>query len=121
MPDPDAQRSLAGLVLDPSRTLRSEGKLPPSSSAASSGSDALITADQEARLAASIREETDPDVRADLVTILDALRPKPPDGSLDLQATQPHVPSQRLTPIQTPDSTTRNPASQSHDLDYVQP
>jgi len=80
IPDPDAQRSLAGLVLDPSRdpTLRRQTTAQLVRSIRRFGR--LVTADQEARLITAIREETDPGVREDLMTILRALRPVPPAG-----------------------------------------
>ena len=60
LPDPDAQRSLAALVLDPSRdpTLRRQAAAQLVRSIQRFGR--LITADQEARLAATIREENQP-------------------------------------------------------------
>ena len=78
LPDPDAQRGLADLVLDPSRPpdLRSEAaallvrsirRFKP-----------LITARQEVRLAATLDEEIDDGVRAGLVAVLAALKPAAP-------------------------------------------
>jgi hypothetical protein len=75
LPDPDAQRSLAAVVLDPSRppALRSQvagllvgsiRKFKP-----------LVTARQEARFAAALDEESDPTVRAGIAAVLAALRP----------------------------------------------
>jgi HEAT repeats len=81
LPDPDAQRSLAALVLDPSRdpALRSQTAAQLVRSIRRFGP--LITADQEKRLAASLGEETNPDVLSSLGTVLDALVRKQPDGS----------------------------------------
>jgi HEAT repeat protein len=78
VPEPDAQRSLADLVLDPSQ--------PPAIRIQSASQlvrniqrfGRLITADQETRLTATVREETDPDTRASLLMILRALLPAPP-------------------------------------------
>ncbi len=78
LPDPDAQRGLADLVLDPSRApdLRSEvaallvrsiRRFKP-----------LLTARQEARLADTLNEETDPGVQSGLAAILAALKPTVP-------------------------------------------
>lgn len=77
VPNADAQRRLAGLTLDPSRdvTLRRQSATQLLRSIRRFGR--LITADQEAQLIASIRETANPDVRTDLLTILNALRPAP--------------------------------------------
>jgi hypothetical protein len=80
VPDPDAQRSLAEVALDPSRTpaLRSRAAVQLVRSIRRFGR--LVTAHQEARLATTLREETNPDVRASLMDIVRALRPTPPTG-----------------------------------------
>ena len=77
VPNADAQRRLAGLTLDPSRdvTLRRQSATQLLRSIRRFGR--LITADQEAQLIASIRETANPDVRTDLMTILNTLRPTP--------------------------------------------
>ncbi len=81
VPDPDAQRSLADLVLDPSQdpSLRSQTAAQIVRSIQQFGP--LISADQEKRLAASLRDETNPAVIASLGKVLDALIRKQPDGS----------------------------------------
>ena len=81
VPDPDAQRSLADLVLDPSQdpSLRSQTAAQVVRSIQQFGP--LISADQEKRLAASLRDETNPAVVASLGKVLDALIRKHPDGS----------------------------------------
>lgn len=81
VPDPDAQRSLADLVLDPSLdpALRSQTAIQLVRSIQHFGP--LISADQEKRLSASLGEETNPDVLASLKTVVDALIRKQPDGS----------------------------------------
>jgi HEAT repeat protein len=81
VPDPDAQRSLADLVLDPSQdpSLRSQTAAQIVRSIQQFGP--LISADQEKRLAASLRDETNPVVMASLGKVLDALMHKQPDGS----------------------------------------
>ncbi len=78
LPDPDAQRSLFDVVLDPSRPsdLRSEAaallvrsirRFKP-----------LITARQESRLAANLDQELDPNVRSGMEAIVAAMKPKAP-------------------------------------------
>ena len=64
LPDPDAQRSLADVVLDPSQTpaIRKQSASKLVHSIQRFGR--LITADQEAKLVTTIREETDPEARA---------------------------------------------------------
>ena len=87
MPEPDAQRSLADVVLDPSQ--------PPAIRKQSASQlvhnirrfGRLITADQEARLTTTLREETDPEVRASLLTIFRALLPAPPVSSAQTSCT----------------------------------
>jgi HEAT repeat protein len=77
LPDPSAQRSLADLVLDPSRPsairaaaaallVRSIRRFKP-----------LITARQEARIAAALDAEADPAVQAGLAAVVAALKPVP--------------------------------------------
>jgi HEAT repeat protein len=79
--DPDAQRSLADVVLDPSRpsAIRKQSASELVHSIQQFGR--LITASQETRLATIIREETDPEVHNSLLAILRALIPVPPLGS----------------------------------------
>jgi hypothetical protein len=78
VPDPDAQRSLADVVLDPSRvpSIRKQSASELVHSIQRFGR--LITASQEARLNTVIREESDPEVRASLLSILRALIATPP-------------------------------------------
>jgi hypothetical protein len=73
VPDPDAQRSLADVVLDPSKApaIRKQTAAELVRSIRRFGR--LITAGQESRLSTMLREETDPDARASLLTILRAL------------------------------------------------
>lgn len=76
--DPDAQRSLADVILDPSQSslIRRQSASELVYSIQRFGR--LITASQEARLATLIREETDPEVRGSLLAILRALVPAQP-------------------------------------------
>jgi HEAT repeats len=82
VPEPDAQRSLANVVLDPSQpsAIRKESASQLVHNIRRFGR--LITADQEARLITTLREETDPDARASLLTILRALLPASPVSSV---------------------------------------
>jgi len=107
IPDHDAQRSLAGLALDPSRdpTLRRQTAAQLVRSIRRFGR--LVTAGQEARLVAAVREETDPDVREDLQMILRALRPVPPAGSA--RTPRAPVPAGSPTPVQAPPTTPSAP------------
>jgi hypothetical protein len=100
LPDPDAQRSLATLVLDPSRdsTLRRQAATQLVRSIQRFGR--LITADQEARLATIIREENHPDVLAELITIFRTLRPSPTPSLARLP--RPLAPTESPAPVQTP-------------------
>jgi hypothetical protein len=73
LPDIEAQRSLADVVLDPSRpaTLRKQSATELVRSIQRFGP--LISVDQEARLASILREQDDADVNVELMTIVRAL------------------------------------------------
>ena len=75
VPDPDAQRSLMALVLDPAQgpAIRQQSASQVVHSIRRFGP--LVTAGQEAQLMTSVREELNPDMRAELVKIVRALRP----------------------------------------------
>ena len=77
VPDPDAQRSLADVVLDPSRAalLRTQTAADLVRSIQRFGR--LMSADQEARLASMVRAEDDPDIHAALLSIVRALTAGP--------------------------------------------
>ena len=98
LPDPNAQRSLADVVLDPSQTpaIRKQSASKLVHSIQRFGR--LITANQEAKLLTTIREETDPETRATLLTILRALSPIPP-----VHSSRPlplAIPDESSTPLQ---------------------
>ena len=80
VPVVDAQRSLADIVLNPSRPPRCDGR-PPRTSRNIKQFGPLMSADQEARLASLIRDEDDPDIQAELSLIVRALTGRP--GLLD--------------------------------------
>jgi HEAT repeat protein len=75
IPDASAQRTLASVVLDPSRDalIRRQSTVQLVQSIQRFGR--LITAAQEAHLATALREETDQNARAELMTVVRALRP----------------------------------------------
>jgi HEAT repeat protein len=81
VPDPDAQRSLAAVVLDPSQP--SEIRKQSASQLAHSIKrfGPLVSAHQEFRLAATVAEETDPNLRTELLAVVRALRRTPRLGS----------------------------------------
>jgi hypothetical protein len=81
IPDPSAQRSLAAVVLDPSGNpaLRKQAATALVHSIQQFGR--LVTAEQEAHLAASLNQPDDAGLSADLLTIFRALRPAPPASS----------------------------------------
>ena len=93
LPDPDAQRSLAGLVLDSSRPalLRRQSATELVHSVERFGP--LLSAQQEASLVPTARQEDDPDVRASLEAVVRALRratrsagsPAPPPAPVPAQ------------------------------------
>jgi HEAT repeat protein len=97
IPDPDAQRSLAAVVLDPSRStdLRTEAAGQLIHSIQRFGR--LITAHQEARFAQMVEEESDLNVRTAVRTVIKALQ-RPSRRGLN-QPTAPVVaPARRQTP-----------------------
>jgi HEAT repeat protein len=100
VPDPDAQRSLANLVLDPSKAPDIRRLTAAQLVRSIQRFGRLVSADHEARLARSLREETDPDVRADLITLLRVLLPSPP-ASLP-QPPAPPVPATAPAPMHAP-------------------
>jgi hypothetical protein len=77
LPDPDAQRSLAGLVLDPSQPTESRKQSAAQLVRSIKRFGPLVSANQEFRLAGSIREETDAEVRTELLAIVRTLRHSP--------------------------------------------
>jgi len=94
LPDPDAQRSLLDLVLDPSRPpqLRSEAaallvrsirRFKP-----------LITGRQEVRLANALDEEIDPGIRSGMAAILATMKPTAPSSAASVRP----LPRTRITP-----------------------
>jgi len=78
VPDPSAQRSLADLILDPSRPvgLRKDSIGELVRSIRQFGP--LVTAAQEARLASMVREEGDSELGTALETVIRTLRPAKP-------------------------------------------
>jgi hypothetical protein len=74
LPDPDAQRSLAALVLDPSRPPALRSQVAGLLAGSIRKFKPLVTARQEARFAAARDEERDPTVQAAIAAVLDALR-----------------------------------------------
>jgi hypothetical protein len=95
VPDPDAQRSLAELILDPSRPmpLRKGSTTELIRSIKQFGR--LISATQEARFASLVRAEEDAELRADLEAVVRALRPAQTKTGLK-------QPTTGLTPAQAP-------------------
>ena len=107
VPNPDAQRSLADLVFDPSQAPAIRKQCASELVRSIRRFGRLITADQEAKLAMAIREETDPEARADLLTILRALIPTP-QVRLPKPPT-PAIPAESSAPVQTNPAMTTTP------------
>lgn len=99
VPDPDAQRSLLALILDPSRSAAIHKQTALQLVRSIQRFGPLVTADQEARLMTSLREETDPEARANLITIVRALRPRVSATSAKKPAIV--VPAASSRPVQT--------------------
>jgi hypothetical protein len=110
VPNPDAQRTLADVALDPSQApaIRKQSATELVRSIRRYGR--LITADQEAKLAAILREETDPEARSNLLTIFHALIPASPTQLP--KPFIPPVPGESSAPVQTTPSTVITPPTQ---------
>jgi hypothetical protein len=78
IPDPDAQRSLADLLLDPSRPADLRAQVAPLLVRSIRRFKPLLTARQEVRLAQTLDEEIDPGVRSGVFAVLEALKPAVP-------------------------------------------
>jgi hypothetical protein len=107
VPDPDAQRSLAAVVLDPSQPLDLRKQTASRLVLSIKRFGPLISAYQESRLAATVREETDPNLRTELLAVVSALRREPQAGTQE----NPPLPEPATPPagIDTPAPTTPQP------------
>jgi hypothetical protein len=74
IPDPDAQRSLAAVVLDPSRGTDLRTKAASELSRSIHQFGPLITAHQEARFAHMVEEESDLNIQNAVRTVIEALQ-----------------------------------------------
>ena len=100
LPDPDAQRSLAAVLLDPSQPpeIRKQSAFQLIRSIKRFGP--LVSTYQEFRLAASVGEEIDLDLRTQLLAVVRALRRSPLAGS---QKNPPiSMPVTRSAGVETP-------------------
>lgn len=108
IPDPDAQRSLADIVLDPSRAPLIRKKSASELVHSIKRFGPLITRSQESRLTNAMREETDLEVRSSLLEILRVLVPLSPDRSPKYRAVAVPVDSSMsekpapVTPVNQP-------------------
>jgi hypothetical protein len=91
LPNPNAQRSLAAFVLDPSRATAERRQVIAPLSRSIQRFGPLVTAEQEAQLSRAIDGEDDPDMRADLLTVFRLLRRTPSAGTG--RAPRPPVPA----------------------------
>jgi len=78
VPNPDAQQSLADVVLDPSRSVEHRRTSASQLARSIQRFGPLVSADQEAQLAAEFRAEADPQFRTALETVIGALRAQSP-------------------------------------------
>jgi HEAT repeat protein len=78
VPNPDAQQSLADVVLDPSRPVDFRRTCASELARSIQRFGALVSAGQEAQLAAEARTEADPQFRTALGTVIAALRAQSP-------------------------------------------
>jgi hypothetical protein len=78
VPNPDAQRSLADVVLDPARPAELRRTSASQLARSIHHFGPLVSADQEARLAAGFQAEADPEFKAALGTVLSGLRAQSP-------------------------------------------
>jgi len=103
VPDANAQRGLADLLLDPSKqaSLRLSAAAQLARSLQRFGP--LVAADQEAKLAAALDQERDPTLRNALATVVGALRPKRASSGLRLrQYEAPPTPNAPAQPAPAP-------------------
>jgi hypothetical protein len=92
VPSSDAQQSLADVVLDPSRPIEFRRTSASQLARSVRRFGPLVSADQEAQLAAEFRSETDPQFRTGLGTVIAALRaqsPTPAPATRPGQSTRP--------------------------------
>ncbi len=94
LPDPDAQRSLFDLLLDPSRPSELRSEVAALLARSIKRFKPLITARQEARLEGLIDEELDPAVRAGMAAILAAMKSTTPSSAISVRP----LPRTRITP-----------------------
>lgn len=100
VPDPNAQRGLADVVLDPSKPaplrLSAAGQLARSLQRFGP----LVAADQEAKLVAAYRQASDPTLQSALAAVLGALRPKAAQSGQRLEEFRvlPVPPGEQATP-----------------------
>ncbi len=78
IPHPNAQRALADVLLDPSRTPEFRGQVAKALVASIDTFGALVSADQEARLTEALRVEAGSPVAGDLTRVTQALSRKTP-------------------------------------------
>jgi len=78
VPNSDAQQSLADVVLDPSRSVEHRRTSASQLARSIQRFGPLVSADQEAQLAAEFRAEADPQFRTALGTVIGALRAQSP-------------------------------------------
>jgi HEAT repeat protein len=107
IPDPDAQRSLAGLVLDPSQPVESRKHSAAQLVRSIKQFGPLVSAGQEFWLAASVNEETDPNLRTELLAIVRVLHRSPRSGRL--QPSPSAVPAAPPAGVEAPVTTTPVP------------
>ena len=101
VPNEDAQQSLADVVLDPSRPAELRRASASQLARSIQRFGPLVSAEQEAQLAAEFRAETDPQFRAALGTVVAALRaksPTPAPATRHGQSTRPAGASVPTTP-----------------------
>jgi hypothetical protein len=98
VPTPSAQRTLANLALDPSQPSITRKQASAQLVRSIQRFGRLITANQEVRLATSVRAETDPSVQADLAAVVRALLPASRiESPADLS-----IPTRAMPPVRTP-------------------
>lgn len=87
--NPNAQRGLADVMLDPSKptSLRQAAAVQLARNAQKFGP--LVAADQEAKLVATFERETDPGLKTALGSVIGALRPRAATTGLRLQGLNP--------------------------------
>ncbi len=127
IPDANAQRGLADVLLDPSKPARLRLNSAAQLAKSVQRFGPLVSADQEAKLASTLDQERDPVLRTALASVVGALRPKPAFNGLRLRqydvppTPAPPAPGTNPAPEAVPSPPTPEPAPSQGAAEAVPP